>query len=93
MALTDTAIKNAKPKAKPYKLYDRDRLSSLMERLRREFGRASESGDRPTTRPGVNSDRHSSLNRSTRAASFNSRAEQESFPEMNALRVPPASPK
>lgn len=30
MALTDTAIKNAKPKAKPYKIYDRDRLFLLI---------------------------------------------------------------
>lgn len=30
MALTDTAIRNAKPKTKPYKLYDRDRLFLLI---------------------------------------------------------------
>lgn len=30
MALTDTAIKNAKPKTKPYKIYDRDRLFLLV---------------------------------------------------------------
>lgn len=30
MALTDTAIRGAKPKAKPYKIYDRDRLYLLI---------------------------------------------------------------
>lgn len=30
MTITDTAIKNAKPKAKPYKIYDRDRLFLLV---------------------------------------------------------------
>jgi hypothetical protein len=30
LALTDTAIRNAKPKTKPYKIYNRDRLFLLV---------------------------------------------------------------